>query len=434
MHYVEFDAIVQAIAELRTLLPSATGQQREQLIDALGSLRQLANQALDAWMELDELIEQTYADLSLSEQTANGVSWFSGMAMADDLAAWQFSEACELRKGLAYYDLHMFEQAARSLGKAVAQEGDESAGLRIYLALSHLANGRLAEAETMLLEAATRVADVIERQAVLEVGVQLAATKGDWQSAIDQLFDLLDTDADKADTWYNLGVCHLRLRQWAFAQRCFARAYQRREELESLLGLALATLLAGDREGAGDLCSQVATASVESARLVQLLSSLLIAAGRRQDAITLARRCLHDPSVAATGYYLLGLCAFADGEIGRASSFCKQCLTLERNRDDAAMMLAVCAYLQGGEARAEAIMQGQLMRRNQFPPVVSLLAGRLAMRRGRIEEAEMFFEQVVASPHATSRMLARRYQQMLAREKEPLVGEGSAKQQSVPIR
>ncbi|KRW91464.1 hypothetical protein SD51_08990 [Alicyclobacillus tengchongensis] len=432
MQYVEFDAIVQAVGELRALLPAATGQQREQLVDTLGSLRELANQALDAWMELDELIEQTYAELSLQESTTDSGSWFDGMAIADDLAVWQFANACELRKGLAYYDLHMYEQAAQAFGKAVTQEGDESAGTRIYLALSHLANGRLQEAERMLAEASQRASDAIERQAVLEVGVQLAAAKRDWHAAIDRLFDLLDTDADRVDVWYNLGVCHLRLRQWAMAQRCFLRAYQRRKEAEALLGLALATLMAGDREGAGDLCSSVAMAATESAHHVQLAASLLIAAGRSQDAANLAQRCLHNPAVFATGYYVLALCAFAAGNIGRATTLCKQCLTLEQNRDDAATLLAVCLYLQGNEARAEVIVQRQLAQSHDVPPVVALLAGRLAMRRGRFEEAEEFLGQAAASSHAASRMLARRYQQMLAREKDLFIGEVPTKQQSVP--
>ncbi|WP_067618489.1 tetratricopeptide repeat protein [Alicyclobacillus acidiphilus] len=427
MQYVELAAIAEAVQALRSKLPTADETLREKLSDTLLTLRELANKTLDAWMSVDEAIEETYAllespsvakDAMPSETPSdNGTMVESGDALDSPYAEGLFDLSakyeCQLRKGLAYYDLRMFDHAAKTLSDAIdeADCSGDSLGAMIYVALSQLHAGHLDEAKQTLatVEAAVDADDEIVLQALLEVRTFLHASERDWQNAIHTLYNLLDFDSDRGEVWFNLGVCHIHLGEFAAAERCFAQSHARTDDEEALLWRALALVWAGNGRAAKTI-AEIIPPTASTVKCIRLRVMLLLAVGLHQHALMQAREYQRHQDNLALGLYLEALCCVVMGSSARASVLCKRALTIAPDDLPLTALLGCCLYLIGDYDRSEGVLANLANQLPSVPGMVSLLLGRLAIRSHDTHLAMKHLHAAAKSSQTSIRRLAALYQ------------------------
>lgn len=433
MHYVELAAIAKAVEALRSQLPTNDQALRSQLANTLIALREMANQTLDAWMSVDEIIEETYAlldptadDPSVSETDGEAYTaanpWDTNMdsPFREGLFHLTLAHEGQIRKGLAYYDLRMYDHAANALTEVAGKiRGGGNVETMIYLALSHLHAHRLEEAKTALSEAqlAADPKDEIVSQAILEVRTQLCAEQGDWHQAIHSLYDLLDTNADEGDIWFNLGICHTKLLEFSAAERCFAQSFSKKEDTEALLWRGLVLSWSGNVQQAVEIAHQLSGLTPDKthnyANEIRPRVLLYLSTGAFEHARNLARACQNDGATLALGLHLEAFCFAAIGYARRASTLCKRVLTLMPNDTESASLLGICLYLDGELERSARILRSVTRVSPPSPGIVDLLLGRMAILSNDPNRASTYLRRASSSAQLTVRRLAALYQAVL---------------------
>lgn len=431
MQYVELKDIAKAIEHLRTQIPAADSQMRQEMRDQLIALRDMAGSILDAWMEVDDAIEETVRELGdSSPETAPTISygdsekvnlsavdepltdavtdrqphWLTGpMELTEAWYDLSLKAETALRRGLGYFDLEMFEEAADALTDAVSE--NDTPATRIYLSLSHMASGQLQEAATELTEARRMAQDEVTLQAILEAEIQMFALGDDWHSAIHTLYELLTFHPNQGDTWYNIGICHMHLHEFAAAERCLAHAMMFDENDEEAYLWRAFTLCMTDRQ-------------IEAKRLLEWLPSdnaghhelravVLLATGNVEHALLSARHVVSHKSGA-----LIGLCQLVRGEIRKATTTLKRHLTICPDNAEGKMLFGICSFLSGDFTRSKQALR-ELMSTTPTNTLVELLLARLDAMDGYSDEAQQRFERLVNHPRLPIRRLAVLYRGML---------------------
>lgn len=377
------------------MLPLADATAREEMTDMLSALRAKAASILDAWMDVDEAIEETYAELFNDEP-------------ADTRKGETF-----LRKGLGFYDLAMFEEASTAL--AIAVEHDDLPATRIYLALSQLAAGHVTEAWGELKLARLQSSDPLVLQAILEAETQVCVARKDWQATIHALYQLLSTDAPRGNLWFNLGVCHVHLFEFAAAGRCFTQAHAANpRDTEALLWCGL-TMAWTERVDEAKWVAQLAeSGTVRNRQEVQLQVLLYLAVGEFAAARRTATKFGLNMVCEAIGLRLLALCDLAWEQPERAVLLCKKAMTLEPDHGTIKLLLGMALFLQGDTHRADLVLShGE----DHFPfdtAFIHLLRGRIALMHGHLPGARRHFTAISDTAYPAVRGIAALYEGLLS--------------------
>lgn len=432
MQHVELQAIAEAVAEIQSQLPSADERDREKFRDSLRSLRDLATTVLDAWMVVDDAIEETYHALVSSESHADESSTASIPSHDVDLATtsvqfgqdtdvenkdadpsisgartnpfwngplhleeawydWSITAHGHLRKGLGFYDLQMYKEAAEALSVAVASEQRPDA--LIYLALSHMASGELEAADDALQEAKLLAQDVTTVQAILEVETQICAASEDWHRAIHVLYNLLETDAPHGDIWFNLGMCHIHLYEFGAAARCFERAVAYEgTDVEALLWQGLVCAWTNQIDVAKSLIGHVLIEPSASTRVLTLGVLFYLTIGSFENALRVARMPSVDAAAAGVRLNLEALCYVVMGNVQKAIQVCKKAITLDPPGTLSLELLGLCLFVEGDWDRAERVLSTIEGRTRPVSSVVRLITGRLAMKKRDFSRALQLFK------------------------------------------
>ncbi|GMA60891.1 tetratricopeptide repeat protein [Alicyclobacillus fastidiosus] len=440
MQNVELKAIANAIAQIREQLPEADTVVRSKMLQELETLREMATSILDAWMEVDDAIEETLAQISEASIDASiaaqgdqapqyTASLNAGAGVQQSVqsrtesllqAPVQLAETwfdmslradCALRKGLGYFDLRMFDEAALSLTQAVAEQ--DNPATRIYLALSHLAANRVDLAVSHLNVARVRANDDVTVRAVLEVDVQICAAREDWHQAVHVLYELLCFDPTQLDTWYNLGVCHLKLYEFAAAERCFAKSMKNEPtDVEAALWRAMSLVLCGRVDEA----RQLLTTSTHLARNVEEHALLRVVLHLSTQRIDLAERAAIAASAAepnsAFGYELLALCRAVSHRPDEAIPLCKRALALSPNSSQALTLFGLCSYLTGDLQRAERALK-TVEERGESSGLTHVVRARIATLNGLTADALERLGRLSEHPGMYAKRLAVLYRGML---------------------
>ncbi|WAH35142.1 tetratricopeptide repeat protein [Alicyclobacillus dauci] len=439
MENPELKAIAETIAEIRKCLPGADDSARQQYLIELSALRNMAIAVLDAWMEVDDAIEEALEELGVElcdeddepsqvtipatpSRTAQTNGIRSGgrqdnlMGGPVDLVETWFDLSlkadCLLRKGLGYFDLHMYDEAANALSDAVFH--NDLPATRIYLALSHLAAGRIDLATMEVNKARAMAQDEITAQAVLELDVQICAARDDWQQAIHVLYELVSLQADNEDIWFNLGVCHLRLFEFAAAERCFAKAMRDQSaDVEAALWRALTLSLTDRRDEAYRLLQIAFTLQFPSPETIALYVVVQLSVARVDEAIATVAMFRAEHPRLPIGDELLALCFLALNRPDLSLPLCKRALTICPNRISAMALLGICSYFHGDLRHArEALIWTESMVAPSA--VVQLILGRIDMMDGNMAQAATRFGQLASHPRTYARRLSALYQGMVS--------------------
>lgn len=440
MQNVELKAIANAIAQIREQLPEADTAVRSKMLEELETLREMATSILDAWMEVDDAIEETLAQISEAaidasvalqegETPQSTASLHLGASVQQSLqsrtenllqAPVQLAETwfdmslradCALRKGLGYFDLRMFDEAALSLTQAVAEQ--DNPATRIYLALSHLAADRVDLATNHLNVARERASDDVTVRAVLEVDVQICAAREDWHQAVHVLYELLCFEPNQLDTWYNLGVCHLKLYEFAAAERCFAKSMKGEPmDVEAALWRAMSLVLCGRVDEA----RQLLATSTHLAHNLEEYALLRVVLHLSTQRIDLAERVAMTAIVAepnrASGYELLALCRAVSHRPADAIPLCKRALTLLPNSSQAFTLFGLCSYLMGDFVRAERALK-IVEERGEASGLTHIVRARIASLEGHAADAKERLNRLAEHPGMYAKRLAVLYRGML---------------------
>lgn len=454
MQHEELLAISETIQEIREQLPLADDASRQIMMETLSSLRAMAASILDAWMAVDDAIEETYADLFADDDMDNVLEPSSTPIAAKNTAkmdvstdttshhstqppsknnhrtqtlfdgpvplaeAWfdlSLKPEYHLRKGLGFYDLAMFDEASSALATAIQHR--DLPQTRIYLALSHLSAGRIDEAELELDLAHSQSTDPLTIQAILEVETQICAAREDWHGAIRVLYNLLSTETDQGDLWFNLGICHVRLYEFQAAQRCFEKAVStHHEDVEAILWRALTLVWTEQLEKHTQIAPLLGGMRVKTDREFQLLVMLYLALGQFDAATSVASTCRSQPIHWSQGTHLLALCHAAMGQPNQAVLLCKALLTMEPDNVAALSLLGIALFLQGDIRRAERVLARSDSQdlSCSHSSMIPLLRGRIASIRGDVVAARQHFHRISVTSHPAIRRMQALYEGMLA--------------------
>ncbi|WP_436663459.1 tetratricopeptide repeat protein [Alicyclobacillus acidoterrestris] len=432
MQNLELKDIANAVLQIREQVPEADARTKERMLQDLAMLRELATSVLDAWMEVDDVIEETILEIGEVEQAGDLGQDDASSAEARS-EAWSASRTesllqgpveiaqtwfdlslkvdCALRRGLGYFDLRMFDEAAASLSEAL--DGQDNPAARIYLALSHLAAGRIDLAASHLAFARDAAADEMTLQAVLEVEVQLCAAKEDWHQAVHVLYELLSLDPHEVDVWYNLGICHLKLYEFAAAERCFAKAMRTETvDVEAILWRAMSLVLSG-RVDEGRALLTHSEQMGEQLEQHALLRVVLYLSTQQMDlAEQTAGSVIMKYPNQAIGYELLALCRAVSHRPREAMIASKRALALRPEGSHALTLFGLTSYLLGDFSRAKAALEAA-EKNGDASALTQIIRARIAALDGQTDEARRRLGQLTEHPGMYAKRLAILYRGML---------------------
>jgi tetratricopeptide (TPR) repeat protein len=221
--------------------------------------------------------------------------------------------------GIAFYKTGMYEEATRELRRVAELRPNDGQAL-FYMALVHLRNDRLPQAEESLREAASQpnapaavfhnLAFVLERTGRLDdaqIALEEAVTRGAGSDPRVQIA---------------LGIVALRRGQLEAGDALLAAARplfgKRKPTATWFHYAALAAALGGDFERAGALVEEALTVHPHVASLHNLNATLLERAGKYRQAIEAAENGLGDDAALPQLHKNLGDCHYRAGQYDRA--------------------------------------------------------------------------------------------------------------------
>jgi tetratricopeptide (TPR) repeat protein len=432
----ELEAIANAIEQIRQQVPIADEQRRAQMLDELAKLRAMATSVLDAWMAVDDTIEETLAEIGsnpnayessesqiqtppsrTADATRTGGEPLipSPIHLVEPWFDLSLKAECALRKGLGYYDLEMYGAAADALHDAVAQ--NDTPATRIYLALCHLQAGHLDSAALQLKKAGENASDDLTRQAILEAKTQLYAAERNWHAAIHVFYELLHTSAQSPDIWFNLGVCHTQLDELSAAERCFAKAmHLDPADNEARLWRALCLCLTNRREEAQKLIQDTQFDPDFIAQTSLLFVVVCLSASLYPEARAAAEYLRHHAPTDATGDYLLALCELTNAKPKQAIVYAKRAMTLAPNHVQATLIFGFSSFLLDDITRAKLALtsvENKIDSTSQTACLLELVRAQIASMTGDHSLAEEQFNRLTVEGRAQTKRLATLYRGML---------------------
>jgi tetratricopeptide (TPR) repeat protein len=177
-------------------------------------IKRSCDEMLEAWAKVEEqLAELTkkYPGLSSSVEEFEEEFWLNESAVR------------QFRQGQGYYGLTMFQEAGNIFKKVIDDEPDFLLG-RIYYGLTLFHEGKFTEASRQFqLVSNTARHEAFAGFARHMLGC-IAVKEGDDHAAIRQFKKAVELMSDHSDAWFNMGVCHYRLKEYHEAIPCFYQA------------------------------------------------------------------------------------------------------------------------------------------------------------------------------------------------------------------
>lgn len=264
-----FEWMEDVLTQIESILPHCPDEVKQELVYRFRHLQDVNDEWLDEWLLLQErfrnMIEQ-YPELAqnetpawpvdekpLSQNSATVAKQDSSVASeTDDQMEFWIDERVlhQFREGQGYYQLLMFPQAMSQFMQVIETEPDFLLG-RLYLALTCFHREQWEEAEKqfeLILQTAPH--DEFRRFSHHMLGC-LHVKQNQDVKAVRQFSRALALDENNADTLFNLGACHYRLRSIRLAIPCFEQAVLHNEDdWESMLYLARCHTAIGFPDGA----------------------------------------------------------------------------------------------------------------------------------------------------------------------------------------
>ncbi|PTM58761.1 tetratricopeptide repeat protein [Desmospora activa] len=378
-HYRERMDLIQA--EYPTASPSEQSQMREEV----QSIRRWMGELLEGWIALEEgiaVLLQTHPELDGEATEELGEEFW-----LDERVVRSF------RQGQGYYQLKMFQEARPFFGHVVDSEPEFLLG-RIYLALSQFQSGQWEEAQRHF-ELVLKTAEQVPFQTFAHHMLGCVQVKcGREQQAIRHFEQALELDPDHGDSWFNLGTCYYRLKNYHEAIPRFFHALRTSEgDWEAMYYLACCY----ERLGRWESVAYWRLAAFEEVKQPEMMEEIahdFEATGDMEGAVKWYRKLLqHDP-VKVSGYHGISWHLWQQGEYGEAMALLKKALTLAPNDTDL-LFTFVWFRFQAGELDEINHMISQLPTSLANEPLWLVLRSRLHAHRDEWDEAKEIALQVI---------------------------------------
>ncbi|MCL6637307.1 MAG: tetratricopeptide repeat protein [Alicyclobacillus sp.] len=448
-----FAMLFRAVDRIRRQLETADAELRPYLGEELRCLQQLGEQVIDRWMALDEQITELLHSYHLDQPDSAqpplqlaahpAAMPVSGLEAAPDSRtaqiwegkaptatvplpappltssgsssvpwtdlAFDFSHpvAVAFRRGLGYFDLHLFSDAAQALEQVMAAA--EAPLARLYLAACYAADGRPSDALAVLQPLQAIAGDPLLTCAVKEVEAHACLQLGRTDAAVRALTQITTTLPKYPDAWFNLGLCCAKQGAYDTAETYVARAWAldpRDDEAASVL--VTLQLWRGDPQTAAETCRAALQRWPRHRRLLLLHAHVLRALGHLEQSRTVCRQVTRLYPHDAEAWSLWAWLALQADRPHEAVAALKKRLALVRQDDAALVQLGIAMLFCGDHARAERVLTHCLA---HYPnkSLIWIALGKISFDRGHREQAHVRFLRASKDARRPVRRLALYY-------------------------
>lgn len=407
----QFAILFQAVERLGNQLEGADEGLRSYLAEELRSLRTLNNQWIDYWMSLEEQIQvlaerynieltdevhastdvhpskleseefqfRTATKDGVDSPTENFAEWMN-LAFADH----DVSET-PLRKGIGYFDLLMYDQAADFLIESLSQA--EHPVARLFLGATYLARKENHRAQRELLRVREITRDPLLICTASELEAHILASRGQVDEAIQLLTAVARTMPEYPDVWYNLGLCFALSGHHEKSIQSLEHSLRlepRNEDTSRLLALVL--LKTGDVYRANKTVLQALQQFPYSSELLLLKSELAFKEQRFDDGAEACRQVLRRNPKHLDARSLLAKGLLQEGQVAKAIGILKKQLAIQPNQASVLVQLGIAYLLSGRYERAEQCILTSMVSYAD-KGFLWLVLGRISAVRGDTEQA-----------------------------------------------
>ncbi|MDQ0188571.1 tetratricopeptide repeat protein [Alicyclobacillus cycloheptanicus] len=455
-----FATLFKAVDRIRLQLESAAPELRMYLAEELLELRQLGDQYMDHWLALDEQILElleTYdiqpvedsltltfsaednlglgstnplpAWLGTDRAAAPDVSFAAQAApdvdASDDDVLWHLQppgEAADwgdfafldlhrvnaaFRRGMGYFDLLLFKEAAASLSEVVQSVKNPVA--QIYLAAALAAQGEADEALRHLDSVRAHSSDPLFWCAANEVEAQLRVQRGELDAAIHCLEDSCERMPDYQDVWYNLGICLSKKSAWQAAAAALEQAWRLDpDDIDAATLLGFCQLQEGDVDEAARTCQALLRRYPRHPRVRFLQSRVFLAQGRPSRAVQLCRQLVDLYPEMDGPWDLLTWTLLHQGQPEEAIPVLKKRLSLMPGSHSAMLQLGVAHLLCASYERAEQAFL-QCLPKSENKSLLWIALGRVSAAQRDAAKAHRRFLRALRDPRKEVKQLSLYY-------------------------
>jgi tetratricopeptide (TPR) repeat protein len=431
-----FAAVYRAVDRIQQQLGHADDKMKQSLGDELIGLLVLGEEVIDDWLQLEQSIRElvdthnlwVYASkpvakiftakkheavdkpkMPLGDSIVTTAETSLPLTLIEPDFEWAvFGHDGQLdvhfRKGLAYYDLFMFNRAIDALEQTLKVE--ESAVARLYLAAAYVQEKHFQKAQVHLSVAKQFNHDPVFTCGVLEVETQLALRKGDVHHATRTLRQILEYLPELEDAWYNLAICLVitgQLQDAHHAAREVIRLNPTDPEGVCLYGQI--QLRQGDVMGSLDTCAYGLNLHPRHRDLLLLSAVIAQTRGDFDACIGSCRSLLKEDPSYEPALTLLVHALLQNGRGQEAMTALKRDLSLHPGHSETLLQFGVITLLLGDVDRAERVLS-HCLALHRDKSLIWLSLGKVSALRGDFKQANLRFLRAMKGSRTSIRRLA----------------------------
>ncbi len=460
-----FATLFRAVDRVRVQLETADAELRELLAEELHELRHLGNAYVDHWLALDEQIVElmdSYDLLTMSESVSpdhdaselhgwpdseslgfgaqlpldvtteisgrgsaprpgNAIPIASAHGSKQTLQGTESGPVPELdwvflssepitaafRKGMGYFDLLLFDEAATALRQVVQAAPNPVS--RIYLAASLSANQFSEEALVQLTMARESTDDERILCAANEVEAHLRFGVGDVAGAIACLEDSALRMPEYQDVWYNLGVCLAT--QGAFSEASYVLAQAVAldpDDVDAICLLAEVQLRDENAEAARQMCEQATSRVGRHPRVLEALCRIYFHLREESRCLALCRQLVDAYPHLSTPWRLAAWTLVRRESPDQALALLKKRLATAPDDAQSLLQLGVVYLLRQDYDRAESVILRSLPK-SADKAMVWIILGRVSAANRLHAKAHRRYLRALRDPRRSVKRLALYY-------------------------
>lgn len=430
----ELSNLLKAIERIAEQMKTADTELCTYLLDELYSLKQLNTKNFQAWLKIDEKIEdlidlfQVQINMHLHAikpssdirmyQMRTGIA--PSMAKRKSLEspaldidieniAFEALHPAEitLRKGMAYYELHMFSSASRSLEQALSQM--DTPTTRLYLAASYAAILQHEKAlnQVQIIRQCCKKPEIIA--ASMEIEAHIHVVNGQLENAIRCYLDIANLTPNYTDVWFNLGVCYLTNGELLAAERAFLHVLKKQPtDAQCIQLLALTQYQRQDIQNARKTCLQGLNQFPRQLELLAIASAICTLDGDFKNGISLSQQMILSNPHHPLGYVHLARHYIHAGLPNSAVLTLKRILSLRPKENTLLMYYGITLFLTKELSQAESVLFSSLMTGKE-KALIWITLGQISVYRKQYDKAAARFKRAFLDPRVSIKRLALYY-------------------------
>lgn len=294
--------------------------------------------------------------------------------------------ACALRKGLAFYELLMFEEASMSLHEVV--ESWDQPVARLYLSASHAALGHYPLAVHHLSQVKKKAKEAKILCACLEIEAYIAIASGDAEQAAQCFQEIVEKFPAYTEAWYNLAMCALARGDFEQAARCLNEfCQQEQDDIEAMEWFAYALHQHGQIAQLKLVCEAALRKAPRNLNLLSITCACCRKSSAYSEGIKFSRRMIQADPMHPQGYLHLSWFSLKLADMSTACSALKKLLALHPNHPDALLQFGIVSYLCEDLLRAEKTLL-QVVKCSRNTAMAWIALGRISAKQEKYGQAE----------------------------------------------